>query len=182
MNKKLLSAALLAALAPREEMASGFIPGGAYEVYHNGELVEIAENLVPAAARTYLLKAGVAGGAQISTWYGMPFINAVDPTSGLTAGNFNATLAEFTNYAGTRPTWAQDAESGQAIVNGTTLMSITVGAGADQVINGFALVSTNTKGGSGGTLLAATRFAAPRPVLEGDVLEFKYTMQAQAAA
>ena len=162
---------------------AGFIPGGAYEVYHNGELVEIAANIVPAAARSYLLKAGVAGGAQISAWYGMPFINAVDPTDALTAANFDATLDEFTNYSeATRPAWVQEAESGQAIVNGTTLMSITIGAGADQVINGFALVSTNTKGGSGGTLLSAFRFAAERPVQEGDVLEFKYTVQAQPAA
>lgn len=183
MNKNALSAALLAALAPRQEMVAGFIPGGAYEVYHNGELVELAPNIVPSAARSYLLKAGVAGGAQISSWYGMPFVNGVDPTADLTAANFNATLGEFTNYSEvSRPAWVQDVEAGQAIVNGTTLMSITIGTGADQVINGFALVSTNIKGGAGGTLLAATRFAAERPVQEGDVLEFKYTMQAQAAA
>lgn len=183
MNKTTLSAALLAALAPSNEAVSGVIPGGAFEFYHNGEPIEIAPNLVPAAARSYMLKAAIAGGAQISAWYGMPFINAVDPTDALTAANFEATLDEFTNYgAVTRPAWTQDVEAGQAIANGTTLMSITVGAGEGQVINGFALVSTNVKGGATGTLLAATRFAAPRQVLEGDVLEFKYTMQAQAAA
>lgn len=182
MKIRTLCAALLAALAMSSIPAAAeeVSYGGPWELYHNGELVEIAHNIVPAAARTYLLKAGVGGGAQISAWYVMPFVNALDPTSALTGANFDATLDEFTNYvAGTRPAWAQDAEAAQAISN-TTLASITISAGGG-VINGIALTSVSTKGSATGTVLSAVRFAAPRTVLEGDVLEFRYTMQANAA-
>ena len=175
-------AALLGGLGtPSDELASGIMPLGSLLCFHNGELVELDSNLVPSAARTYLLKAGVAGLSQITTWYGVPFAAFVDPTAALTASNFNATLTEFINYTQTvRPTWAQDAEAGQAIANATTLMSITIDVGAALSIAGFALSSTSIKGGAGGLLLAAMKFAAARAVQPGDVLQFQYTLQALA--
>lgn len=177
-----LRAGILAALACAMPSASDdLVAMGHYEVYLNGELVEITPNLVPAAARSYWLKAGVAGGAQISAWFGAPFSAAVDPTSALTAANFGSTLTEFTNYGEVnRPAWTQDAEASQAIENAATLMSITIGAGGG-TINGIALMSVATKGSTTGTLLAATRFAAARVVVEGDVLQFKYKLQLNGA-
>lgn len=181
LRESTLRAGILAALASAPA-ASGdqLVPMGYYEVLVNGELVEIAPNLVPAAARSYLLKAGVAGSAQISAWYGAPFVNELDPTAALTAANFNATLTEFTNYnEANRVTWAQDGEANQAIENTTTLMSFTIGAGGG-TINGIALLSVNTKGATTGTLLAATRFATPRALQAGDVLQFRYKLQLNA--
>lgn len=176
-----LRAGILAALACGMPNASDdLVAMGYYEVYHNGVLVEIAPNLVPAAARSYWLRAGIAGGPQVSAWYGAPFSNAVAPTATLTAANFNTTLAEFTNYGeATRPAWTQDIEASQAIENATTLMSITIGAGGG-TINGIALMSIATKADATGTLLAATQFAAPRNVLQGDILQFKYKLQLNA--
>ncbi len=190
MNKQhALRAAILCGMAMAPDPRSGLtipavdgaVPGGPIEVYHNGELVEISPNVVPAAMRTYLAKAGYAGFAQISTWYIGAFISAVTPDSTLTAANLEATLDEFTNYdEATRPTWVQDAESAQAIVNGTTLATITIGAGGG-TINGIFLTSVNTKGSAAGTVGAATRFVAPRVLLAGDTLQFRYTMQMNAA-
>lgn len=176
-----LRASILAALAGASEALDGMSPMGAYEMYVNGELVEVVPNLVPAAARSYLLKAGVAGASQLSAFYGAPFINAIDPPSNLTAANFEATLDEFTNYSeANRVLWAQDAEANQAIENTSVLMSFTIGAGGGTV-NGIALLSVNTKGSTAGTLLAATRFSTPRVLVEGDVLQFRYKLQYNAA-
>lgn len=170
----LVAAALAMAAAAQAE---GLVPAGFYEVYQNGQLVEIAPNLIPAEMRSYLLRAGYAGGAQITDWYVGAFSNAVDPADNLTGNTWRASLAEFVNYSeATRPLWAQDVEANQAIANATTLAKITIGAGGG-TLNGIVLTSNSAKGTNGGTLGAATRFAAPRPVQEGDTLEFKYTMQ-----
>lgn len=115
-NKSSIRAALLCGMAMSMDAKRGLIlpasdsmvPGGPFEVYHNGELVEIAPNIVPAVQRSYLLKAGYAGFSQISSWYVGAFSGAVDPTDDLTAANLNATLTEFTNYTETnRPAWVQ---------------------------------------------------------------------------
>lgn len=184
LKQSILRGAILAALAlssPAYAAGSDVANAGVFEVYHNGELVEIVPNLVPKAARSYLLRSGVALGAQIGTWYGALYINDLAPTDDLTAANFPATLDEFVNYTETaRPTWAQDAEANQAIENTTTLMSFTIGTGGGTV-SGIALTSVNTKDATTGTLLAATKFSAPRTVLEGDVLQFRYKLQANAA-
>lgn len=181
-------AALAAALAGlavgslQEVSAEQIDLGGPIEVYHNGQLVELVPNIVPAAMRSYILKAAYAGGAQYNTWYIAPFSNAVTPGDGLTAANFNSTLAEFTNYVeADRPTWAQDAEAAQAIANATTMAEITCGAGGG-VVNGIVLISVPTKGSGAGLIAAATRFTNPRNLQETDTLWFRYTMQANLPA
>lgn len=175
LNRTLLATALATAIATAT--AEGPEPGGFIETYLNGRLVEITPNIVPAAMRSYLLSAGYAGAAQTTTWYIAPFENAVTPVDTLTAANFDAQLNEFTNYTeANRPQWVREPEANQAIANSVTLAKITCGAGGG-TINGIALLSVNTKGAATGLLAAATRFANPRPLQEGDVLEFKYTMQ-----
>ena len=75
--------------------------------------------------------------------------------------------------------WVQDGESAQAIENTSTLMGFTIDVGGG-TINGIAILSVNTKGAATGTLLSAVRFAAPRAVLAGDVLQFRYKLQYNA--
>lgn len=155
--------------------------GGNYRVLHNGVLIEQGHNLMPSAARSYILKAAFAGYAQTSSWYVMPFINAVDPTAALTAANFDATLDEFTNYTeSTRPAWTQGAEASQEIGNTASLARITCATGGG-TINGVALTSVATKGSSSGLVAAAFRFTAARTLLEGDTLDFEYVVGAEEA-
>jgi hypothetical protein len=152
-------------LAQRAAEAS-FCPGGVI-------------NLIPAAWRSKLLRAGYQGGAQTSQFYVAPFLNEVDVEAldTLVAADVEATLDEFTGYSEvTRPLWAQDAEANQQIANATTLAKITVTTAA--TIWGILLMTVNTKGSSAGDVAAATKFGSGRPVQVGDTLEFKYTMKA----
>lgn len=169
-------------LGGNKDVRDDFIVGGYFRVLHNGVEVMRCHNVVPAAARSYILSAAVAGAAQTSAWYVAPFINAVTPTSALTAANFEATLDEFTNYAeATRQAWTQDAEADQEIGNTGSLARITISAGGG-TINGVILTSVATKGSAAGLVLAAFRFPAPRTVLEDDTLDFEYVIGAQEAA
>lgn len=152
--------------------------GGRWRGFHNGQLFAEGPNLVPAAFRSYALKAALAGFSQTSAWYVAPFINDVDPTSALTAANFEATLDEFTNYTeATRPAWTQGAESGQAISNAASLARITADTGGG-TINGVVLISVATKGSAAGLLASAYHFDDTRTIQAGDTLDFEYEMQA----
>lgn len=169
-----------AAMVPSE---AAFAPAGVAELYHNGELVEITPNIIPAAWRSQLLRMGYQQGAQPAAFYVVPFINEVDVEAldTLTAANFDATLDEFIAYDElTRPLWEQDTEADQAIANAGTLAKITVNANG--TIWGIVLVTVNTKGAATGYLCAATKFGAKRDVQAGDTLEFKYTMKANLPA
>lgn len=179
-----LRAALLGALSflNATKVALAVIAGrGEFELYHNGVLVETSRNIIPLAMRTYIVAAAYGAGAQITSWFIAPFSNAVTPADSLTAANFGATLAEFTNYTeANRPAWTPAAAANGAIENSVTLATITAGVGGG-TINGIALLSVNTKGAATGTLGAATRFSSARALLEGDTLQFKYKMQLNAA-
>jgi hypothetical protein len=159
-----------------------FTAGFRLDAWHNGVQFEFGrKNIVPNAALSYLLRAALAGGTQISSWYVAPFSNAVTPTSALTAANFEATLDEFTNYTqSARPAWAQDTEASQAIANAAVLASITADTGGGTV-NGICLLSVSTKGASTGTLFSGIRFGGPRTMLETDTLDFKLTVAASSS-
>jgi hypothetical protein len=159
------------------EVPDSMVPGGFVEIFDKDiNLIEVAHNLIPAAARSYLIKAGVAGGAQNSAYYIAPWATATDPADNLTAANFESSLDEFTNYTeANRPAWTQDAEAGGAIANAGSMAQITADVGGG-TINGIALLTVATKGSAGGLLLAATRFTT-RTLQAGDVLFFRYTLQ-----
>lgn len=156
--------------------ATNLFIGGSLLTRVNGRDEQIDPNTMTLEGISYLLKAGVAGFAQISNWYVALFSGNVTPTTALTAANFVATQTEFTNYAeATRVAWAQDAESGQEITNGTTKAEFTVGSGGG-TIWGAAITSASAKSATTGTLLACSKFTASRPLLEADVLSLEYTL------
>lgn len=159
-----------------------FKVGFKLDAYHNGVQFERGrKNVVPTAALSYLLKATLAGFAQISSWYIAPFISAVTPDGTLTAANFEATLDEFVNYTqATRPAWAQDAEASQAIANAAVLATITADTGGGTV-NGIVLSSVATKGAATGTIFSGIRFGGPRTMLATDTLDFRLTVGAASA-
>lgn len=180
-----LSAAIGMALAMerRANAVAEAVMGGDLELYHNGELVEITPNIIPAEWRSQILRQSYAGGAQISQFYIAPFVNEVDveQIDTLTAANWGTQLSEFIAYDETaRPQWQRDAEANQQIANATTLAKITVNAAG--TIWGIVMVTNSAKGSTTGYIAAATKFGSGRGVQAGDTLEFKYTMRANLPA
>ena len=134
----------------------------------NGEVIEKAPNLVPYEGQTYYQQVGLLGGAQVSTWYLVPYANATDPTLTWTAANFNSNASEVTNYtASTRPAWQPDSNVTQGLVVTQTRSTITASTGGIAAINGIGLLSDSVKGSITGTLVSAARYANTVVLPEG---------------
>lgn len=118
------------------------------------------------------------GVAAVGTWYlGLidnAGFSALDPEdSAAEIGGTNA-WDECSDYdEANRVTWAEGAAGSRAITNGTTA-DFTINA--TKTIKGIFVVSTNTKGGTTGTLWATAAFGSNISVIDNDVLKVTYTV------
>lgn len=145
--------------------------GGAMTTTVNGRDPQTDHNLLPNAGIDYLLANGLGG-----NFYFVPFINDVEPTSALTASNFEATLDEFTNYSeATRQAWSK-AVSGQTYTNTASAATITSSA-TSQSVWGAGISTIATKGSGTGVILAAVKFSVVRSLAAiGDTLGLVYEL------
>lgn len=116
----------------------------------------------------------LASGTQKTTWY----LGLIDD-SGFSALNVTDTMAshtgwtESTAYAeSVRQTWTPGAVAGKSVTNSS---SPTFTMNATVTIKGAFLVSSNTKGGTAGTLWATGAFSAEQSLVSGQTLHFSYT-------
>lgn len=136
---------------------------------------EAWENLVVNVGLNYLLDAGLSGGTPITTWY-VGLKDTGTPVAGDTMAS-HASWATLTVYSNTNdPQWQDGGVSGQSVDNSSTPASFNIN-GTDDIYGAF-LKSTNTKGGTAGSLYAAGDFAAARSVTSGDTLEVTATFTA----
>ncbi len=176
-----LSHKATAVKAGKAHLPSRFTPKGffTFEVYDKktGVLKErrIVLNGITDVGKDHALDSTFDAAAQITTWY----LGMVDD-SGFSAFDATDTMAshagwvEFTAYdEATRPEWAPDAASGQAITNGTA-RDFTISGGG--TLHGLFVNSINTKGGTTGTLWATAAFTSPVPVSASDLIKLTYTI------
>lgn len=143
-----------------------------------GKVVDEFEikNATTYAGQDYMLAAAFNAGSAISSW----FAGLID-NSGFTGGNVSDTMASHTgwtenvNYTqSVRQTWGSGAPASGSITNGT-VMTFTMNANC--VLAGLFLSSSNTKGGTTGTLWNVATLASPgtKTITSGDVLQVTYT-------
>ena len=139
------------------------------------------ENIVVNAGLDYLLDAGLSGGTPITTWY----VGLVSGTPTIAAGNTMSSHAGWTEITAydeaNRPAWTDGGVSGQAVSNTASPASFTISTD-DTTIGGAFLTSSNTKGGTTGTLYAAGAFTSGNKSLDdGDTLEVTASFTSAAA-
>lgn len=158
--------------------------GGAFKTNdHGGPVgITIEPNLFVGEGLIQLLNSGFAGGAQIANWYMALFSNDYTPTNGLTAATFAATAGEINAgiTSATRPAWNRVAATvTPAVGNAGNETLFTYAAGGPYNVYGVALLSNSVKGGGGGVLAAASRFAVSRlNQIAGDKLGIEYVISA----
>lgn len=154
--------------------------GGHFTHSINGEPYSIDANLVVNEGLNYLLNAAFGGGAAVTQFFLAPFSGNVTPVATWTGATYAATATEFVAYVNaTRPQWVEANAASQVISNSAAQAEFVFSAGGPYNLYGMALLSSNVKGGTGGILIAATRFAAPRlNQLAGDRLAVEYTITA----
>ena len=137
-------------------------------------------NLVVNEGLDSLLSVCFNAGTQITSWYVGIFEGNYTPVAGDTAATIAGNSTESTAYdEANRIAWVEAAPSGQSITNTASKATFTMNA--TKTIYGAFLVSTNTKGGTTGTLMAASRFSASRSVVDDDELLLTYTFSAADA-
>jgi len=159
----------------------GVLISGVYHHSVNGQDEQADKNLLPDAAILSILDVYFGDAAKINAWYLALYAGAVSPAANWTAANFAANATEITsNTEGytelTRPQWVPSAAASGAKNNLTQKAKFTIATASSLTVNGAALLSSNVKGGTGGVLASAARFANPRTLFNDDTFEVGYTV------
>ena len=160
------------------------IVGGRFvgQIFRDGELIDEFEdaNLVTNQGLNYLLNTGVAAAGQLTNWYVGLFSGNYTPQATDTGTNIAANATEWTNYAeGTRQAYTAPVTTTQSLTNSAAAATFTQSSSG--TIYGAFVVSSSTKGGTTGTLLAAAQFGSPKTVSASDLLVMTYTLGATSA-
>ena len=116
---------------------------------------------------------------QITAWYLGLFEGNYTPVATVTAATITAASTETTAYASaTRPAYTAVASATQTETNAAARASFIFNA--TKTIYGAFMVSSSAKGGTGGTLFSAARFAAQKSVVNLDELLLTYTFTASS--
>lgn len=162
----------------------GILAKGRYTHSVNGQDLRIDPNLIPAEGIAYILGAAVGATAKISAWYLAVFSGNVSPASNWTAANFATQASEITSTTegysnATRPAWTAGSVTAGVIGNLASKAVFNIVCTTSVNISGAALLSSNVRGGTSGTLASASRFATVRQVYTGDAFELGYEVELQ---
>lgn len=160
----------------------GVLARGKYTDYINGELVGETLNLVPAEGITYLLGAGIKGSSAISSWFLALYSGNVAPASNWAAANFVANASEITSSTegysqAARVAWVPGSVVANKLTNAAAAARFNVVCTSTLNVAGAALLSSQTKGGSTGTLMSATRYGNVRTLGNGDAYDLVYELE-----
>lgn len=155
--------------------------GGRFYWWHKRNGIIIAQgsehNLVVDQGLNYALNAALDAGSQIATWYVGIFESDYTPLAGDTGTNFPTDAVECTAYdEATRPIYVVPASTAQSITNVASRAEYTFNA--SKTIYGAFLISSATKGATGGTMFAAGQFDTERVVASSDQLLVGYVINA----
>jgi hypothetical protein len=157
---------------------------GMYTHSVNGGDEETDKNLIPDEGIAHILGVALSDDVRVATWYLAVFSGAVTPAANWTAANFTANSSEITsNTEGysdtTRREWVPGVVTGGVLDNLASKAVFNIACTTTINISGVGMLSSNTKGGTTGTLVSATRFSAARTLNDTDAFELGYEMEIQ---
>lgn len=176
-----------------EETESGiFLPNhnlkatGEYFDRVNGGEWQTTSNLVVNEGLSHLLNVALGSKAKPAGYYLALFSGATAPAANWTAGNFAATAAEITSLTegytnATRPQWLSADTTTNSIDNFASVAKVTIATSSQLTVTGAAMLTSNVRGGTSGTLISATKYTAARTFQDGDEYEIGYRLSFTAA-
>lgn len=156
---------------------AGATVGGVYSDDRGG----VFNNLITTEGLNHMLAVTTNGASQTPTWYMALYTGAYTPTLGLTAATFAVAANENTSATegytqANRVAWNESAPSGGVVANTASPAVFNFATASSVSIQGAALLSSATRGGTAGVILSATRFAAPRVFYNADVYNLTYEL------
>ena len=157
--------------------------GKYYDRINDGEW-SCTDNLVVSEGLTHILSVALGSTAKPAGYYLALFGGATAPAANWTAATFPSVAQEITSltegYAdATRPVWAPGAAANGSISN-PVAASLTITTATTLNVTGLALLTNNTRGGTSGVLVSATKFASTRSFQNGDVYQIGYELDLSA--
>lgn len=157
------------------------VAGGVFttQCYRDGKLIwtDVSDNLICNQGLDHILNVVLHGTTPVDPWYIGIFEGNYTPVAAVTAATITADSTESTAYdESTRVAYVEAAASSQSTTNSASPATFTINA--SKTIYGAFLASASAKSATTGTLLAATRFATARAVIDNDVLLVTYTITA----
>lgn len=151
----------------------GRVNGGAWE--------KEGDNLITTEGLAHILNVALGATAKPAGYFLALFSGAAAPAANWTAAGFAATANEITSMsegytAATRPAWTPGTATANSIDNLTTVASVTIATAASLNVTGAALLTNSTRGGTGGVLVSASKYAAARTFQNNDTYEIGYRL------
>lgn len=156
------------------------IARGVYATRVNGGGWQYDNNILPTEGLTYLMSL-LGAGSKLATWYIALYAGAITPGAGLTAATFASVTSEITSTSegytsATRPAWVPGTAAASGIDNNASPTTFTIATASTLTINGVAMLSSATRGGTSGVLISSARFANPRVFNDTDEFDIKYAL------
>ena len=164
----------------------GIVAQGEYFDRINGGEWQKTDNLVVNEGLTHLLNVALGSTAKPAGYYLALFSGATAPAANWTAANFASVASEIVSMTegytnATRPAWTPANTSTNSIDNFASVASLTIATAATLNVTGAAMLTNSVRGGTTGTLISASKYAAARTFQNGDVYEVGYRLSFSAA-
>jgi hypothetical protein len=145
----------------------------------NGQDERVDHNLLVDQGLIKMLGVMFYTDAKINNWYIALFNGSVSPANNWTAANFASTASEITSTTEgytetTRQAFTPAAPSADAIDNTAARAAFTIATASQLNVTGAALLSSNVRGDTSGTLASATKFSSTRVLNNTDVFNCGY--------
>lgn len=139
------------------------------------------ENLIPTEGLAHILNVALGTTPKPASYHLALFSAAAQPTASWTAASFASTASEIVSMtegysSATRPTWTPANTATNSIDNmaAGSVARVTMRTASSLTVQGAAMLTSNTKGGTTGALISASKYAAPRVFQNGDTYEIGY--------
>ena len=195
MNLRHFSKDILAAIrAERYNMHGNTVSFFGDSLVARGEFIEGVngdwrrhKNLVTDQGIILALNVLLGSVAKLSMWYLAPFAGSTAPAANWTGANFTSNATEIVSgsegysEATRRAATFVDASGSDQIDNFAAKAAFTIVTASSLTVTGLGLLSSNTKGGTTGTLLSASKFATARVLQNADVWNAGYRLLGASA-
>lgn len=136
-------------------------------------------NRIVTEGLAFLLNVALGSTAKPGGLYLALFSGATAPAANWSASSFAAVASEIVSMtegytAATRPVWTPVNTSTGSIDNMAAVASLTMATATQLNVTGAAMLTSSARGGTTGTLISASQYAAPRVFQAGDVYELGY--------
>lgn len=157
----------------------GITAKGEYFDRINGGEWTRTENLIPTEGLAHILNVALGTTPKPASYHLALFSAAAQPQASWTAASFSSTASEIVSStegysSATRPTWTPANTSTNSIDNMAAVAKVTMKTASTLTVQGAAMLTSSTKGGTTGALISASKYAAPRVFQDGDTYEIGY--------